>query len=80
MNELNFSCDPPATRTVLTKGRNVSIMTGNNCLKVLFTKQEYRERFSGKENRAAAYIMEKQIIGSGIMMRITAFPDFITGM
>ena len=59
MNELNFSCDPPATRTVLTKGRNVSIMTGNNCLKVLFTKQEYRERFSGKENRAAAYIMEK---------------------
>lgn len=59
MNELNFSCDPPAARTVLTKGRNVSVMTGNNCLKVLFTKQEYRERFSENKNRAAAYIMEK---------------------
>lgn len=59
MNELNFSCDPAAARTVLTKGQNVSVITGNNCLKVLFTKQEYRERFSGKENRAAAYIMEK---------------------
>ena len=59
MEELNFSCDPPAARTVLTKGRNISVITGNNCLKVLFTKQEYRERFSEKENRAAAYIMEK---------------------
>ncbi|MFR2692421.1 MAG: nucleoside hydrolase [Enterocloster bolteae] len=59
MDELNFSCDPPAARTVLTKGRNISVITGNNCLKVLFTKQEYRERFSEKENRAAAYIMEK---------------------
>ena len=59
MEELNFSCDPPAARTVLTKGRNVSVITGNNCLKVLFTKQEYRERLSGTENRAAAYIMEK---------------------
>lgn len=59
MDELNFSCDPPASWTVLTKGRNVSVMTGNNCLKALFTKQEYRERFSDKGNRAAAYIMEK---------------------
>ena len=47
MEELNFSCDPPAARTVLTKGRNVSVITGNNCLEVLFTKQEYRERLSG---------------------------------
>lgn len=59
MDELNFSCDPPASWTVLTKGRNVSVITGNNCLKALFTKQEYRERFSKKGNRAAAYIMEK---------------------
>lgn len=59
MNELNFSCDPAAAGTVLAKGRNVSVITGNNCLNVLFTKQEYRERFSGTENRAAAYIMEK---------------------
>lgn len=80
MEELNFSCDPPAARTVLTKGRNISVITGNNCLKVLFTKQEYRERLSGTENRAAAYIMEKQMIGSDIMMRATAFAVSITGM
>ena len=59
MNELNFSCDPFATWTVLTKGRNVSVITGNNCLKVLFTREEYKERLFGTGNRAAAYIREK---------------------
>ena len=59
MNELNFSCDPHATCTVLTKGRNVSVVTGNNCLKVLFTRAEYKERLFGTENPAAVYIREK---------------------
>ena len=56
MDELNFSCDPLAAWTVLAKGRNVSVVTGNNCLKVLFTKKEYKERFSDSDNKAAAYI------------------------
>lgn len=59
MDELNFSCDPPATHTVLTRGKNVSVITGNNCLKALFTKQEYKRQLSDKNNKAAAYIMEK---------------------
>lgn len=59
MDELNFSCDPFATWTVLTKGRNVSVITGNHCLKVLFTRDEYKERLFGSDNRAAAYIREK---------------------
>jgi purine nucleosidase len=59
MDELNFSCDPFATWTVLTKGRNVSVITGNHCLRVLFTRDEYKERLFGSNNRAAAYIREK---------------------
>ena len=59
MDELNFSCDPEATAAVLTKGKNVSIITGNNCLKVLFTKEEYTKRLLGTENPAAIYIREK---------------------
>ena len=59
MNELNFSCDAHATWTVLTKGKNISIVTGNNCLKVLFTKEEYKERLFQTENKSAKYIREK---------------------
>lgn len=59
MDELNFSCDPTATETVLTKGKNVSVITGNNCLKVLFTKEEYKERFFASEKRIAKYIREE---------------------
>lgn len=56
MDELNFSCDPLASWTVLTKGKNVSVITGNNCLKVLFTKAEYKERLFDPDNKAAVYI------------------------
>ena len=56
------------------------MITGNNCLKVLFTKQEYRERFSEKENRAAAYIMEKTDDWFRYNDEATAFTVSITGM
>ncbi|WP_367569368.1 nucleoside hydrolase [Lacrimispora sp.] len=59
MDELNLSCDPLASWTVLTKGRNLSVITGNNCLKVLFTKAEYKERLFTSENKAASYIRTK---------------------
>lgn len=59
MNELNFSCDAHVAWTVLTKGKNVSIITGNNCLKVLFTKEEYKERLFQTESKSAKYIWEK---------------------
>lgn len=59
MNELNFSCDAKAAHTVLTKGRNVSVITGNNCLKVLFTRAEYKERLLNRKEEIAAFIREK---------------------
>lgn len=59
MDELNFSCDPEASLTVLAKGRNVSVVTGNNCLKVLFKREEYRKRLLSSKSRTAAYIREK---------------------
>lgn len=58
MKELNFSCDPKASHTVLTKGKNVSVITGNNCLKVLFTKDEYQKKL-GSGNKKGQYILEK---------------------
>lgn len=58
MKELNFSCDPKAAHTVLTKGKNVAVVTGNNCLKVIFTKEEYRRKLGGG-NKKGAYILDK---------------------
>lgn len=46
MDELNFSCDPLATYTTLTSGNDVAVITGNNCLKVLFTREEYERELS----------------------------------
>lgn len=46
MDELNFSCDPLATYTVLTNATEVAVITGNNCLKVLFTREEYEKEFA----------------------------------
>ena len=43
MDELNFSCDPLATFTTLTSETEVAVITGNNCLKVLFTREESNE-------------------------------------
>lgn len=59
MDELNFSCDPEATYLVLTKGRNVSVITGNNCLKVLFTRAEYKKELANSDNPMACYIREE---------------------
>lgn len=58
MEELNFSCDPYAACNVLRYGRNVSVITGNNCLKVLFTKNEYKKELFSRENAIARYIRE----------------------
>lgn len=59
MAELNFSCDPAATATVLTQGKNVSVITGNNCLKVLFTRAEYRTALADDSNKIVRFIKEK---------------------
>ncbi|WP_346663412.1 nucleoside hydrolase [uncultured Merdimonas sp.] len=56
MDELNFSCDPHATYLTLTLGKKVSVVTGNHCLKVLFTRQEYRDRLFSSDREGAVYI------------------------
>lgn len=56
MNELNFSCDPAATFTVLTSETEVAAITGNNCLKVLFTREEYRREFAEDTDGVIDYI------------------------
>lgn len=59
MDELNFSCDPRASFAVLTQGPRVSVITGNNCLKVLFTKEEYKECLEGRPEASARYILKE---------------------
>lgn len=59
MDELNFSCDPHASCNVLKYGRNVSVVTGNNCLKVLFTKDEYQRELFARPEGIAKYIRER---------------------
>lgn len=56
MDELNFSCDPMATYTVLTKGKNISVITGNNCLKVLVTREDYEKELNDYSNPIVPYI------------------------
>lgn len=43
MDELNFSIDYKSTYQILTKAHNISIMTGNACLDLIFELGEYRE-------------------------------------
>ncbi|MEF9839719.1 MAG: nucleoside hydrolase [Lachnospiraceae bacterium] len=59
MNELNFSCDPKAAYLTLTKGHHVSVITGNHCLKVLFTKNEYKKELADIHNPMACYIKKE---------------------
>lgn len=59
MDELNFSCDPRASCNVLKYGRKVSAVTGNNCLKVLFTRDEYKRELFAREESVARYIRER---------------------
>ena len=44
LDELNFSCDPEAACRVLTKGKRLSIATGNNCLPAYMRHQDYKNR------------------------------------
>jgi purine nucleosidase len=60
MDELNFACDPVATKLVLAEGKNVSTATGNNCLKAFFTNEEFERRFApSAEKPADTYLARK---------------------
>ncbi|MBE6041562.1 MAG: nucleoside hydrolase [Clostridiales bacterium] len=60
LDELNFSVNPVASAVVLSKGHNISIITGNNCLPVSeLPKNEFLDKLCGAENPAGMYIAQK---------------------
>ncbi|MFA6809419.1 MAG: nucleoside hydrolase [Eubacteriales bacterium] len=59
MEELNFSCDPVATACVLKNAKNLSIITGNNCLDAFFTKQEFEEKLFSCHKPIGSYIYQQ---------------------
>lgn len=59
LEELNFSCDPVAAECVLKNGNNLSVITGNNCLKAFFSKQDFKDRLLASDKPAARYIAQK---------------------
>ena len=56
MDELNFSCDPAAAFAVLTSETEVAVITGNNCLKVLFTREEYDRNLADESKEVVTFI------------------------
>ncbi|MEW6623385.1 MAG: nucleoside hydrolase [Bacillota bacterium] len=70
LNELNFSCDPAAAQCVLKNGKNVSVITGNNCLDAFFTKKDFEERLLATDNASAKYIVNKCLYWFKNMMSI----------
>lgn len=59
LDELNFSCDPIATKYILSKGKNISIITGNNCIPAYFNKSEFMNKLKENNNFISRYIDKK---------------------
>lgn len=60
LDELNFSVNALAASTVLSKGHNISVITGNNCLPVSeLPKDEFLSNLCSSENSAGMYIAQK---------------------
>jgi len=60
LDELNFSVNAHASAEVLSRGKNISIITGNNCLPVSeMPKDEFLEKLCSSDNPAGMYIAQK---------------------
>ena len=59
INELNFSVDYKSTYKVLTSGVPISIATGNNCLKVIFEVEKFKENLLSFGTETGKYIVDK---------------------
>lgn len=59
LDELNFSCDPEAAYCVLTKGQNLSIATGNNCIPAYIRHEDYKAQLLHATNPIGRYIYEQ---------------------
>lgn len=55
--ELNFSCNTLASKTVLENGKNISIITGNNCFEAYLPREEFVKTLS-KDSKGGEYILE----------------------
>lgn len=58
MDELNFSSDPRAAEAVLTKGRNISVITGNHCTSAYFYRKDY-QRLCSENPQIGIYLREQ---------------------
>lgn len=76
MDELNFSCDPLASFTLLTKGQNVSTATGNSCLRALFTLEEYKHILYRAGSNVADYIRDRTRIYTGLNEAVFGIEGF----
>lgn len=59
LDELNLSCDAVAAECVFKKGKDVSVVTGNNCLEAFFTQEDFEQRLVTSRKPVARYITEK---------------------
>ena len=60
LDELNFSVNAKASALVLSKGHNISVITGNNCLPVsALPKDEFLDKLCSSDNPAGMYIAQK---------------------
>lgn len=60
LDELNFSVNAKASSLVLEKGKNISVITGNNCLPVSeLPKDEFLGMLCSSDNPAGMYIAQK---------------------
>lgn len=60
LDELNFSVNARASSVVLSKGKNISVITGNNCLPVSeLPKDEFLDMLCSSDNPAGMYIAQK---------------------
>lgn len=60
LHELNFSINAEASACVLSQGRNITVITGNNCLPVSYLpKDEFMPKMCLTDNPAGMYIAQK---------------------
>ena len=76
MDELNFACDPLAAFTVLTSDTKVAVITGNNCLKVLFTREEYEKQFQDDTKEVVRFIRNETDYWFGNIMDEYGIPGY----
>lgn len=56
MNELNLSCDPAASLSVIRQGKRVMIATAQNCLRSFFPRKACTELLCSSEKPIARYL------------------------